>query len=133
LPSIPKIKAEGVYTAISMNCAIVDTKDIGKSAAACLTSKNINEHHGKHYEMNGPELLTSQDIGNHIGKALGIQVNYKEIPKDTLRTIMPPPVAEIYEYMAEKGKDAAPFTDHVQKLTGQNGTFEQFLKDHLSA
>lgn len=33
--------------------------------------------------------------------------------------------------MVEAGKNAAPFTDHVQKLTGQNGTFEQFLKDQL--
>jgi hypothetical protein len=35
--------------------------------------------------------------------------------------------------MVEAGKNAAPFTNHVQKLTEQNGTFEKFLKDHLSA
>jgi len=132
LPSVSKIKAEGVYTSVFMHAAIVDTKDIGKSAAACLTSKSISEHHGKHYEMNGPELLTSQDIANHFGKALGMQVTWKEIPKEAL-TFMPPPVAEIYAYMAEVGKDAAPFTQDVKTLTGQNGTFEQFLKDHLSS
>jgi hypothetical protein len=83
--------------------------------------------------MNGPELLTSEDIANHIGKALGIQVKYKEIPKETLKSVMPPAVAEFFEYMIEKGKDATPFTDHITKLTDQNETFEQFLKENLSS
>ena len=131
LPSVKKIKAEGEYVAPLINCPIVSTKDIGKSAAACLASKDINEHHGKYYQMNGPELLTSHDIGNQIGKVLGIQVKYKEITKVTLRSVMPPAVAEFFEYMVEKPSEATPFTDHIKKLTGQNETFEQFLKNNL--
>lgn len=132
LPHLNKIKSEGVFSQANTNVAIVDTKDIGKSAATCLTSSNVDEHNGKCYEMNGPELLTSLDIANHFSKALGIPVKYHEIPKEMLKTVMPPEIAGTFEYMVEAGKNAAPFTDHVLKLTGQNGTFEQFLKDHLS-
>lgn len=131
LSHVDKIKSEGVFRHPAINVALVDTKDIGKSAAACLTSTNIDEHNAKCYEMNGPELLTSQDIANHIAKALGIQVNYVEVPKENIKNVMPAPVAGTFEYLVEAGKDAAPFTDHVRKLTDQNGTFEQFLKDHL--
>ena len=98
LHSLPKIKSEGVYTAARMECAIVDTKDIGKSAAACLASENIDQHDKKHYEMNGPEMLTSKDIADQFSKALGIPVEYKELPREMLRKIMPPAIAEIYEY-----------------------------------
>jgi uncharacterized protein YbjT (DUF2867 family) len=97
LPNIPKVKAEGIYTAAFIQVPIVDTKDIGKSAAACLASTNIDEHDKKHYEMNGPEILSSKDIADNFAKALGIKVEYKELPKESFRTVMPPAVAELYE------------------------------------
>ena len=43
---------------------------------------------------------------------------------------MPPPVVQIYEHMVDGGKTAIPFTDDVKRLTGQHGTFEQFIIDH---
>ena len=132
LSHIDKIKAEGVFSSANTLSPIVDTKDIGKSAAACLASTNIDEHHKKFYEMNGPQMLSAQQIAEHFSKALGIEVKYKEILKDDLKNVMPTAVAQIFEYMVEAGKDACPFTDDVLKLTGQNGTFEQFLKDHLA-
>ena len=33
--------------------------------------------------------------------------------------------------MVEKQSEATPFTDHIEKLTGHNVTFEQFLKNNL--
>ena len=97
LSSLSEVKAEGVYTAAFIQVPIVDTKDIGKSAAACLASTNIDEHDKKHYEMNGPEILSSKDIADHFAKALGIKVEYKELPKESFRTVMPSAVAELYE------------------------------------
>ncbi len=97
LSSLSEVKAEGVYTAAFIQVPVVDTKDIGKSAAACLASTNIDEHDKKHYEMNGPEILSSKDIADHFAKALGIKVEYKELPKESFRTVMPPAVAELYE------------------------------------
>ena len=39
-------------------------------------------------------------------------------------------MAQAFEYMVDGGKNAAPFNDDVKKLTGQHGTFEQFIRDH---
>lgn len=97
LPNIPKVKEEGIYTAAFIQVPLVDTKDIGKSAAACLASTNVDEHDKKHYEMNGPEILSSKDMADHFAKALGIKVEYKELPKESFRTVMPPAVAELLE------------------------------------
>ena len=41
-------------------------------------------------------------------------------------------MAQMFEYMVDKGKDAYPFNDDVKKLTGQHGSFEQFALDHKS-
>ena len=95
LPNIPKVKEEGIYTAAFIQVPLVDTKDIGKSAAACFASTNIDEHDKKHYEMNGPEILSSKDIADHFEKALGIKVEYKELPKEMLSKVMPANVAGI--------------------------------------
>ena len=91
---LEKLK-EGIYTAAFIQVPLVDTKDIGKSAAACFASTNIDEHDKKHYEMNGPEILSSKDIADHFEKALGIKVEYKELPKEMLSKVMPANVAGI--------------------------------------
>ena len=49
---------------------------------------------------------------------------------ENLKTKMPLGVYEIYAYMAKQGKEAIPFNDDVKKLTGQHGTFEQFILRH---
>ena len=41
-------------------------------------------------------------------------------------------MAQMFEYMVDKGKNAYPFNDDVKKLTGQHGSFEQFALDHKS-
>jgi len=45
--------------------------------------------------MNGPEILSSKDIADHFAKALGIKVEYKELPKEMLSKVMPANVAGI--------------------------------------
>ena len=57
-------------------------------------------------------------------------IKYNEVPRDKLRSLMPEGVAQAFDYMVEGGKQAAPFNDDVKKLTGQHGTFEQFIRDH---
>lgn len=112
---------------------MVDTRDIGKSAAACFAAAKNEQHHGKKYEMNGPELLTGEDIARIMGKVLGKTIKYNELPRDMLRKLMPLPIAEIGEYMADNGKSAVPFTQDVKNLTGQSGTtLETFLNEHKS-
>lgn len=108
----------------------VDTRDIGKSGASCLVAPDMDRHHGKKYEMNGPDLLSSEDIVKVFSKVLGKPIQYQETPRDVLRKVMPEYIAEIMEYMVDNGKQAVPFKQDVKNLTGQNGTFEQFLNDH---
>lgn len=108
---------------------MVDTRDIGKSAAVCLASDNIDEHHGKLYEMNGPEILSGEDLARIFSKVLGQEIKHIKLPRDALKQ-MPPPIAQIWEYCLNVGRTAVPFTDDVRKLTGQNITFEKFVQDH---
>lgn len=129
--SINSIKKESAIYQPKVFAPMVDTKDIGKSAAACFASSDISQHDQKYYEMNGPEILSGEDIANVFSKVLGRPIEYKLVPKEALRNVMPEAVAQIYEYMVDAGKEAVPFTQDVQILTGQNGTFEQFVRDHL--
>ncbi len=107
---------------------MVDTKDIGRSAAACLAT-NGDEHNGKYYEMNGPEILTGKEMAEILSKVLEKPIKFIELPNDATKHY-PPPFAQLLDYMIEKGKDALPFTQDVKNLTGQNGSFEQFVRDH---
>ena len=43
---------------------------------------------------------------------------------------MPLAIVQMYEHMIDNGKSAIPFTDDVKRLTGQHGTFEQFIINH---
>jgi uncharacterized protein YbjT (DUF2867 family) len=111
---------------------LVDTRDIGKSAAVCLAANDIEKHNGKKYEMNGPEMLSSEDVAKIIGKVLEREIKFQETPKDILKKTLPEVLWQGFEYMIDNGKQAVPFTQDVKNLTGQNGTFERFLIDHKS-
>jgi len=110
---------------------LVDTNDIGICGAVCLTSADWSVHHGKYYEMNGPEYVNGDDIADCLSRLLEKQVKYNELPKDVYSTIMPKGVVQVMEYIAEMGKEAAPYTMDVKNLTGQNGSLEDFFKKHL--
>jgi NAD(P)H dehydrogenase (quinone) len=109
----------------------VYTKDIGRCAAILLVDANIDKHNAKHYEMNGPEMLTSEQMAAVFSKVLKKDIKYREMPADFVQKF-PPALAQVYEHMILSGTNAAPFTDHVKKLTNDNAiTLEQFIQDHL--
>jgi len=130
LHNVPKIKSDLIFSYPKLELPFVYTKDIGRVAAVCLTSSNIDLHDRKYYSINGPQILSSQEIADHFSKALGKNVKFKELPKDMIKNLMPKPVSELFEHFVDAGREAAPFTDDVSRLTRENGTFEQFLKDH---
>ena len=132
LPTFAKLKAGAdSFNNPQITCAWVDTHDIGKSAAACLTADSVSVHHGKRYEMNGPDMISSIDLANIFSTVLKREIKYLETPKEAYHKYLPPAVSELYDYMVDNGKDAAPFTDDVKILTGQNGNFQQFLARYL--
>lgn len=126
------VNKDSAFMYPKMYVPMVDTRDIGKSGAACLSSSSIDQHHGKKYEMNGPEILGSDDVARIMGKVLGKSIQYRELPREMIGKVMPEPVAQLFGYIADNGKQAVPFTQDVKNLTGQNGSFEQFLSDHKS-
>ena len=133
LPMAEKFDANPLIMFPNINVPLIDTRDIGKSGAACLVASNIDEHHGMFYEMNGPEFVSSPDLAKIYSKVLGKEIKYQELPKESISKFMPPNVAPSFEFMVEAGKNAAPFKHDVKKLTGTDGyTFEEFLKFHLS-
>ena len=70
-------------------------------------------------------------MAQKFSKVLGREIKLNQMTQETVKQNFPPYIANIYEFIFEKGKNAVPFTEDVKKLTGQNGTFEQFIKDHL--
>ena len=71
LPGLKKsIKTQSTLNMCNLVCAMVDTQDIGKSGAACL-AVNGEGHHGKFYEMTGPEMQKGHDLANVLTKVFG--------------------------------------------------------------
>ena len=64
------IKTHSALNLPKLVCAMVDTRDIGNSAAACL-AVNGEGHHAKYYEMNGPEMLDGDFMAQVLAKIYG--------------------------------------------------------------
>ena len=109
---------------------MIATVDIGRSGAACLVASDVNEHHGKHYEMSGPDYLTGDDIAKVLSIKLNREIKYAELPEAAFAR-MPWALSQFFEYMAEFGKDAAPKTDDVLRLTGRETSIDEFLATHF--
>ena len=82
------LKTQSAITMPNIFMAMVDTRDIGKSAAACL-AVNGEGHHAKYYEMNGPEMLGGNDLAKVLTKVLGKPIKYNQVPRDKIRAEMP--------------------------------------------
>lgn len=123
---------EGVYSITDSNTPHVYTKDIGRSAAACLGQPNsYDKHNGKAYEMSGPEKHTGEQLAEIFSKVLNKKVVFKPLKLEDIKRFMPEGIAEIYQAMQED-ESVTPFTDHVKQLTGQWTDFETFVRDHAS-
>jgi uncharacterized protein YbjT (DUF2867 family) len=120
----PMIKAGKPVTNVQTTLAPVATEDIGKCAAVCL-SEGPQKHHGKHYSMNGPEMLTIQEIAEKISKTTGKNVQLNIAKYDKVRG--PPYFKQLVEYLEKEGRDATPFTRDVENLLGQSTSLDSWL------
>jgi uncharacterized protein YbjT (DUF2867 family) len=125
------VKSESTVKLFNCHTPYVDTRDIGMSAAACLSTDG-RAHDRKHYEMSGPELLTGEQVTQTLSKVLGKELKYVEMPRQALAHF-PKPLADLMNYVLDEGKSAVPFGDDVRKLTGQAHTLEQFFRDHKNS
>lgn len=88
-----------------------DPNDIGRVAAA-IASSNVKAHHGKLYEISGPERLWIRDVVTTITQY--VQVSVEECTK-----MMPLFLKQAFEYIVEAGEDAIPMSTDVERITGK--------------
>ncbi len=97
-----------------------------------MASSNIDEHHGKYYEMNGPVELRGEEIAKIFSNVLGREIKFSPLNLEDAKSKMPLALIQIYDYMIENKDHPLPFNDDVKKLTGQHTHLEQFLIRHKS-
>src|SRR5258708_17827292 len=83
----PSIRAQGAFYSSMGNArtSFLDVRDIAVVAAKTLAGR---EHHGKTYELNGPEALTYAELAQNISKHAARAVQYVDIPADAQRKAM---------------------------------------------
>ncbi|TGE14681.1 SDR family oxidoreductase [Hymenobacter elongatus] len=111
----------------------IDARDIAATAAQIL-SADTTEHHGKAYELSGPQALGIAEAAAAIGQATGQPVHYVDVPEETARQAMDKAPTWMRDAMLElyrlsKAGYTANITTTVEDITGcAPHTFEQFAQ-----
>jgi len=116
----------------------VDTRDIASVAAKVLTEPG---HEGKAYDVTGPAALSTRQQVDLIGKAIGKQLKFVDVPNAAARDSMlgqgmPTPIVDaLIEFCdAIKANKCDAVNDTVQRLTGKTPrTFEAWTKENAAA
>ena len=116
----------------------IDPWDVAAVAKAALTTPG---HENQGYTITGPELLSFTDIAAMFSKVLGrpvrrIEISEAEQAEDFMKMGVPKYVADglAETFSLIRAGRFANRTDDVVKVTGrQPRTFENWLRDHISA
>jgi uncharacterized protein YbjT (DUF2867 family) len=81
------IKSQGtVYGALGETAVpVIDPEDIAEAAATVLTTPG---HEGKAYELSGPQALTTAQQVEAIGRVIGKELKYVNVPDEAARQSM---------------------------------------------
>ena len=117
--------------------APIDPRDIAAVAFEALTKSG---HEGKTYALTGAELLTTREQVAIVGKTLGKEVRFVEVPEAAARngmigSGMPEQMVEaVMELMRAGTKSGDTFkTNTVQEVTGRQArSYEAWVRDHAS-
>ncbi|MEO3759158.1 NAD(P)H-binding protein [Mycobacterium sp. B14F4] len=97
----------------------VSMDDIARVAATLLARPDA-AHHGRMYELTGPQALTRAQIAEQIGVGIGVEVTFEQCTRveaeDALRQIMGDEAAWYLDLMADGEPQHA--NDLVARLTG---------------
>lgn len=113
---------------------VVDPRDIAAVAVAALTS---SAHEGRAYDLTGPDLLTTHDQAELIGRAIGRRVDTVDVPIEQAVAQIPDPVyakaaAKGWAFIAAGGN--AVVTTAVQDVLGRPAnSFESWARDNKAA
>lgn len=104
--------------------AAIHEADIGAVAVVTLTQDG---HHGKDYELNGPESLSFLDKVRIIGAALGREIRYEELTwqqahdRLTEMGVSSEMASHVVDWHADPPAAAYTVNHQVEKLTGRPG------------
>ncbi|WP_116042795.1 SDR family oxidoreductase [Amycolatopsis palatopharyngis] len=113
--------------------SLIHEADIAAVAVLALTGP---DHSGVVHDLTGPEQLTQIEQVEAIGAAIGRQLSYEEVPRDTARKELlanwPDEFAEgALDAWAGMVTDPEPVTTNVRDVTGRPArTFQQWATDH---
>jgi uncharacterized protein YbjT (DUF2867 family) len=117
----------------SAAASAVHERDVAEAAAAVLGS---SEHAGRVYELTGPQSLTQTQQVQWLGRVLGRQLRFEEIPdrvvREQLSRVMDPDlVGALLDLMAASVGTPAIVNNTVERLTGHAPrTYAQWAADH---
>lgn len=133
----PGIRAENAvrtpYAAATR--VLIHEADVAAVAALALRSDG---HHGKGYELTGPEALTQLELLNVINEVTGRSIRFDELTPEEAREeygrSMPPFVVEmVLKLLAESVTRPAVVLPTVEELTGRPArTFATWVADHVA-
>lgn len=136
----PTIVTDGaIYAPVGQGrVSHVDVRDIAAAAVAALTTPG---HEGQTYAVTGPEALSYDEAARVIGKAIGKDVRFVDVPPDAARQSMlssgvpgwlVDDLVVLMNGVYAKGY-AAGVSDAVPKLTGRPArSFAQFATEYAS-
>jgi uncharacterized protein YbjT (DUF2867 family) len=95
--------------------------DIARVAAALLMNAE-QEHHGRMYELTGPESLTRAEIAEQIGLGVGVDISYEQCSRAeaeaALQPVMGPHAGWYLDVMANRVDAPQRANQLVVELTG---------------
>jgi uncharacterized protein YbjT (DUF2867 family) len=135
------IKGQGtVYGALGEAAIpVIDPEDIAEAAAAVLTTPG---HEGKAYELSGPEALTTAQQVEAVGRAIGKDLKYVNVPDDAAKQSMlgmgmSPAYVEAMISLIQMLRGIGriePYPGDVEKLTGHKPrSFGQWAEANAAA
>ncbi|MFE0107147.1 SDR family oxidoreductase [Streptomyces sp. NPDC059009] len=113
--------------------APVHEADIAAVAARALLDDG---HTGRAYRLTGPEAVTTRDVIATLGRALGRDLTFTEIPREDVTPdlyphVPPQMLPAILNSMAQSVGNEPEITTTVEAVTGTPArTFQQWAHDH---
>ncbi|ADD44895.1 NAD(P)H-binding protein [Stackebrandtia nassauensis] len=136
---VDSIKTEGVVREpfAEVLSAAIHEADIGAVAVVTLTQDG---HHGRDYELNGPQALSFLDKTRILTDALGREVRYEELTRQqahdrlTAMGVSSEMADHVVDWHADPPAAAYTVNHMVEKLTGQPGRdYTQWVAENVDA
>jgi uncharacterized protein YbjT (DUF2867 family) len=114
---------------------MVDYRDLAAVAVQCLIDP---AHEGQIYQLSGPQLISVYDIAESLTRAVGVPVNYNDLPPEEFKQLLMAMGRPLWHaedmtvsYTRMSKGASAILTEDVKRVLGRPATpFEQVAKDY---